>query len=117
MQESVSMNARKCVHAQKPYPSQAFAHESSKVGGRGKRETEFKTALESEKIQKMPYSEKKYKCICALYLGKTNFKYQLTGFAILSCLAAIYILYIYLKRTNKKKNMRVHTLEFMTLCF
>ena len=26
------MNARKCVHAQKPY-------ESSKVGGRGKRET------------------------------------------------------------------------------
>ena len=34
-----SMNARKCVHAQKPYPSQAFAHESSKVGGRGKRET------------------------------------------------------------------------------
>ena len=27
------MNARKCVHAQKPYPSQAFAHESSKVGG------------------------------------------------------------------------------------
>ena len=39
MQESVSMNARKCVHAQKPCPSQAFAHESSKVGGRGKRET------------------------------------------------------------------------------
>ena len=38
MQESVSMNARKCVHAQKPCPSQAFAHESSKVGGRGKRE-------------------------------------------------------------------------------
>ena len=33
-----SMNARKCVHAQKPYPSQAFAHESSKVRGRGKRE-------------------------------------------------------------------------------
>ena len=25
-----SMNARKCVHAQKPYPSQAVAHESSK---------------------------------------------------------------------------------------
>ena len=32
------MNAGKRVHAQKPYPSQAFAHESSKVGGRGKRE-------------------------------------------------------------------------------
>ena len=31
-----SMNARKCVHAQKPCPSQAFAHESSKVRGRGK---------------------------------------------------------------------------------
>ena len=28
------MNARKCVHAQKSYPSQAFAHESSKVRGR-----------------------------------------------------------------------------------
>ena len=31
-----SMNARKCVHAQKPYPSQAFTHESSKIGGREK---------------------------------------------------------------------------------
>ena len=39
MSSTYSMNARKCVHAQKPYPSQAFAHESSKVGGRGKRET------------------------------------------------------------------------------
>ena len=28
------------VHAQKPYPSQAVAHESSKVGIRGKREEE-----------------------------------------------------------------------------
>ena len=34
-----SMNARKCVHAQKPCPSQAFAHESSNVGRRRKRET------------------------------------------------------------------------------
>ena len=33
------MNARKCVHAQKSYPSQAFAHESGKVGVRGERET------------------------------------------------------------------------------
>ena len=33
------MNARKCVHAQKPYSWQAFAHESSNIGGRGKRET------------------------------------------------------------------------------
>ena len=31
-----SMNARKCVHAQKAYPSQAFAHESSEIEGRGK---------------------------------------------------------------------------------
>ena len=30
------MNARKCVHAQKPYPSQAFAHESNNVGRRKK---------------------------------------------------------------------------------
>ena len=35
-----SINARKCVHAQKPYPSQAYVYESSKVGGRGKREQE-----------------------------------------------------------------------------
>ena len=36
MSSTQSMNARKCVHAQLPSPSQAFAHESSKVGGRGK---------------------------------------------------------------------------------
>ena len=41
--------------------------------------------------------------ICAPYLGKTSFKYQFTGFAILGCLAAIYILYMYLKRINNKK--------------
>ena len=29
---------RKCVHAQKPYSCPAFAHESSNVGGRGKKE-------------------------------------------------------------------------------
>ena len=38
MSSAHSMNARKCVHAQKPCPSQAFAHESSKGGGRGKRD-------------------------------------------------------------------------------
>ena len=31
------MNARKCVHVQRPYPRLAFVHESSKVGGRGVR--------------------------------------------------------------------------------
>ena len=35
-----SMNARKCVHAQMPYPAEAVAHESSKVGSRGKGEEE-----------------------------------------------------------------------------
>ena len=35
MSSAHSMNARKCLHVQKPYPSQGFAHESSKVGGRG----------------------------------------------------------------------------------
>ena len=39
MSSAHSMNAIKCVHAQKPYPSQAFTHKLSKVGGRGKRET------------------------------------------------------------------------------
>ena len=37
MSSAHSMNARKCVHAQKPYSFQAFAHESSKVGGREKK--------------------------------------------------------------------------------
>ena len=36
MSSAHSMNARKRVHAQKPYPSQAFAHESSKVGEKRK---------------------------------------------------------------------------------
>ena len=36
MSPAHSMNARKCVHAQKPYSFQIFAHESSKVGGKGK---------------------------------------------------------------------------------
>ena len=39
MSSAHSMNARKCVHTQNPYLSKAFLHESSKVGGRGKRET------------------------------------------------------------------------------
>ena len=42
---------RKCVHAQKPYPAQAFAHESSKVGGRGKRETEARRLMERKTAQ------------------------------------------------------------------
>ena len=61
MQESVSMNARKCVHAQKPYPSQAFAHESSKVGGRGKRETgktEARRLMEGKTKQKKIWGTK-----------------------------------------------------------
>ena len=32
------MNTKKCVHAQKSYPSQAFAHESSKVGERDRKD-------------------------------------------------------------------------------
>ena len=39
MSSAHSMNARKCVHAQKPYSFQLFKHESSKVGGRVRRET------------------------------------------------------------------------------
>ena len=38
--EDSSMNARKCVHAQRTYTCQAFAHESSKVGGRETGKTE-----------------------------------------------------------------------------
>ena len=38
MSSAHSMNARKCVHAQKPYPAQAVAHESSKVGKREEEE-------------------------------------------------------------------------------
>ena len=40
MSSARSMNARKCVHAQKPYPCQAFAHESSKVERKETRKTE-----------------------------------------------------------------------------
>ena len=40
MSSALSMNARKCVHAQKPNSFQVFAHESSKAGERGKREEE-----------------------------------------------------------------------------
>ena len=47
------MNARKCVHAQKPYPSQAFAHESSKVGGRGKIKEERYYATTDCKVAKV----------------------------------------------------------------
>ena len=49
MQQTHSMNARKCVHAQKPYPSQAFAHESSKVERRGK--TEARRLMERKAAQ------------------------------------------------------------------
>ena len=40
--------------------------------------------------------KKTHKFICALYLGKTNFKYHFIELTILGCLAAIYILYIYI---------------------
>ena len=38
MQQAHSINARKGLHSQKPYPSQAVAQGSSKVGGRGKKD-------------------------------------------------------------------------------
>ena len=49
-----SMNARKCVHAQKPYPCQAFAHESSKVGRRGREtgKTEARRLIERKAAQR-----------------------------------------------------------------
>ena len=37
MSSAHSMNARKSVHAQKPYPTQALGHESSNDGGRKKK--------------------------------------------------------------------------------
>ena len=45
------MNARKCVHAQKPFPSQAFAHESSKGGGRETGKTEARRLMERNAAQ------------------------------------------------------------------
>ena len=50
MSAAHSMNARKCVHARKPYPTQAFAHESSKVGRRGKK-TEARRLMERKAAQ------------------------------------------------------------------
>ena len=48
------MNARKCVHAQKPYSFQAFAHESSKVEGKetGKTVSEARRLMERKAAQK-----------------------------------------------------------------
>ena len=51
------MNAKKCVHAQKPYPRQAFAHESSKVEREGKKKgretgkTEPRRLIERKAVQ------------------------------------------------------------------
>ena len=55
MSSAHSMDARKGVHAQKPYFFLAFAHESSKVGGRLKREigkTEARRLMERKAAQK-----------------------------------------------------------------
>ena len=61
------INARKCVHEQKPYPCQALAYESSKVGGRGKerkidrkdrgQETDGKKAAQQNKNRSMKLKE------------------------------------------------------------
>ena len=45
------MNARKCVHAQKPDSYQEFAHESSKVGGRETEKTEAMRLMERKAAQ------------------------------------------------------------------
>ena len=47
------MNARKCVHAQKPYPTQVLAHESSKVGGRETGKTEARRLMEKKAGQQI----------------------------------------------------------------
>ena len=57
MSSAHSMNARKCVHAQKSCPSQAFAHESSKVGG--KRETGKTEARRLMERKAAPQKKKK----------------------------------------------------------
>ena len=53
MPSAHSMNARKGIHAQKPYPTQAFAHESSKAGARGKEtgKTEARRLMEIKAAQ------------------------------------------------------------------
>ena len=53
-----SMNARKCVHAQKPYPSQAVAHESSKVGGREKKRDRKDRGQEADGKKGSPTKQK-----------------------------------------------------------
>ena len=59
-----SMNARKCVHAQNPYPTQAFAHESSKVGRRRKKRevnTEARRLIEREAAQQNKHTSEELK--------------------------------------------------------
>ena len=58
MSSAHSINARKCIHAQKPYPSQAFAHESSKVGGRGKKKDWKERGQEADEKKNSPTKQK-----------------------------------------------------------
>ena len=50
-QQAHSMNARKGLHAQMPYPNQAFTHESSKVGGNETEKTEARRLMERRAAQ------------------------------------------------------------------
>ena len=88
MSQAHSMNARKCVHAQKPYTTQAFAHESSKVGRRGKRETgktEVRKLMErmaaqqqkniSEELKKATYNLLKKLKKCMLCKTVVNYRH------------------------------------------
>ena len=74
MSSAHSMNARKCVHAQKPYPSQAFAHVLFKVGGRGKKERKrdrkdrgHEAGGKKSNLKKKNISNVLYKIMCKVH--------------------------------------------------
>ena len=52
MSSAHSMNARKCVHAQKPYPSQAFTHQASNFFEAGSENKGDKRDIDQEADEK-----------------------------------------------------------------
>ena len=79
------MNARKCAHAQKPYPSQVFTHESSKVGGRGKRETDARRVMERKAAQQNKNLLEELKHGLAAELRLTNQEEEVIESLVIEC--------------------------------
>ena len=102
MSSAQSMNARKCVHAQKPNTSQAFAHESSKIGGRGKREeeretgkTEARRLMENKAAQQNKNTSEEVKqCLPTMhFIGRVTMLFS--NNSLMECLITMKFLHIF----------------------